>query len=112
MVRSIYLGLTHLNRQGATPALAGGVREFAKEIAKTAPRNLGVIERILAFSVAWRLEKMQLHNFYNYNNIPNKIKMDAPVKMTGHNLNVMKLTFTPVNNDTTDSTFSPMTASQ
>ena len=48
----------------------------------------------------------------SYSNIANKIKMDAPVKMTGHNLNMMKFTLTPVNNDTTDSTFNPMKASQ
>jgi len=38
--------------------------------------------------------------------------MDAPVKMTGHSLNMMKFTLTPVKVDTTDSAFSLMAASQ
>jgi hypothetical protein len=49
--RKFQLGLTRLNRQGATPAPVGGAGEFAKGIAKIAknPR---------------RLEKMQLRNSY------------------------------------------------
>ena len=43
------VGLTHLNRQGITPALAGGARKITKKIIKLAKNpwchreNLGVL---------------------------------------------------------------------
>lgn len=38
--------------------------------------------------------------------------MDAPVKIMGYSLNGVKLTLKPVNNEATDSAFSPMNTSQ
>ena len=38
--------------------------------------------------------------------LPNRIKMEPEVKITGHSLNATKLTLNPVNNDTTDITLS------